>query len=137
MIINAEVTLYNRTVNPGTRKVEYFGHMSPCHYYCENKVITGDKGDGGLKHADVFKIRIPAEYLDGYVAPDEYAKLPYSPEMTAWTVEKEDLFILGTHDLRIKGIGDLQKTHRPYGMVDNYGDNRKRFIPHIRFGGCK
>ncbi len=88
MIINAEVTIYNRKVNPDTRKVEYFGHVSPCHYYCENKVITGDKGDGGLKHADVFKIRIPAEYLDGYVAPDEYAKLPYSPEMTAWTVEK-------------------------------------------------
>ena len=100
-------------------------------------MITGDKGDGGLKHADVFKIRIPAEYLDGYVAPDEYAKLPYSPEMTAWTVEKEDLFILGVYDLKINGIGDLQKTHRPYGMVDNYGDNRKGFIPHIRFGGCK
>ena len=108
MIINAEVTIYNRKVNPDTRKVEYFGHVSPCHYYCENKVITGDKGDGGLKHADVFKIRIPAEYLDGYVVPDEYAKLPYSPEMTAWTVEKEDLFILGVYDLKINGIGDLQ-----------------------------
>ncbi len=137
MIINAKVTIYNRRINPDTKKVEYWGHVSSCHYYCENKVITSDKGGGGLKYADVYKIRIPEVYLEGYVPPDEYMKLPYNTKMTAWTVDKGDLFILGEHNLRIKGISDLQKTLRPYGCVDNYGDNRKGGIPHIRFGGCR
>lgn len=128
MITNADMTIYNRVPDKGKKCFVYKAHYIPAvSFYTDQKVITGG---AEVKSADVYKIRIPEESLEGYLPPDEFARAPD----TGWSVENEDLFVTGKHG-EIAGIADLAELHRPYGKVSSWSDNRRGGLPHIRIGG--
>lgn len=128
MITNADLTIFNRVPDRVGKRWVYRGHYIPAvSFYTDQKVNVGDSG---VKSADIYKIRIPAENLDGYVSPAEFAG-----EYSGWTVDNDDLFVLGEYSGDISGIEDLRKTHRPFGVVTSWSDNRRGGSPHIRMGG--
>lgn len=128
MITNADMTIYNRVPDKKNKCFVYKAHYIPAvSFYTDQKVITGGTE---VKSADIYKIRIPAESLGGYLPPDEFARDPDA----GWSVENEDLFVIGKHG-DITGIADLAKLHRPYGKVNSWSDNRRGGQLHIRIGG--
>lgn len=128
MQTNASLTIYNRVPNVEKKCFEYKKHFIPeVHFFTDQKVEVGDVG---LKSADVYKIRIPGESLDGYAPSNE----PLLAEK--WTIEKDDLFVLGDGPAQIEGKAELTRMHKPYGMVKSWSDNRRGRNPHIRIGGA-
>lgn len=128
MLTNADITIFNKIPNQSKKCFEYVGHyISDVSFYTDQKVSVGD---GGLKSANVYKIRIQEESLEGYVLPDEFMKT-YS----GWTVNTGDLFVLGHYAGNITGVADLADCNRPYGIVNSWSDNRNGGLPHIRIGG--
>lgn len=132
MLTNESLTIYNKVPDREKKCFVYKKHYIPAvHFYTDQKT----KLEGtGVKSADIYKIRIPEEHLEGYVPPDIFVSLDAPKEY--WTVENEDLFIQGDGPEGIERIGDLVKLHKPYGAVKSWSDNRRGQQPHIRFGGA-
>ena len=64
MLTNADITIFNKIPNQSKKCFDYVGHyISDVSFYTDQKVSVGD---GGLKSANVYKIRIPEESLEGY-----------------------------------------------------------------------
>ena len=127
MITNADITLYHVWLNPETRKKEYRRNIiRNIHWYTNQKTAVGD---GGLRSADEYKIRIPLESCEGYLPPAEYQENPDGH----WTVENGDLFVRGGLDLEIGKTSELARYHP--GQVLSWSDNRHGNQPHIRIGG--
>lgn len=135
MLTNADLTIYNRKLNPETR--QYTWHRTELrgiHWYTDQKVQIGDKG---LVSADMIKIRIPiGNRYKPYLSPEEYAALPYGRHINYWTVENADLFVRGIVRDEITKESDLQKKHYVVGKVLSHSDNRRGHSPHIRIGGA-
>lgn len=128
MTTNADITIYNRIANREKARYEWRSHYIPAvSFYTDQK---SSFGDAGTKREDIYKIRIPEESLEGYKTPEEFHEDPG----TGWTVEKEDLFVVGQFG-EIDGIKDLEKLHRPYGTVKSWSDNRRGCTAHIRITG--
>lgn len=128
MITNADMTIFNKVADKENKRFVYRAHyISAVHFYTDQKATVGD---AGIKSADLYKIRIPEEQLSCYMTPEEFAR-----DQTGWTVDNDDLFVLGEYDKDIIGVGDLAKLHRPYGVVSSWSDNRRGGLPHIRIGG--
>lgn len=129
MNTNADLTIYNKRLNPITGKTEYQRTaVYGVHWYTNQKTTVIESG---LKSADEYKIRVPLESLDGYIAPQEYRAL----EDTAgvWTVENGDLFLRGACEKDITKPSELQGLNP--GQVLSWSDNRRGISPHIRIGG--
>lgn len=127
MITNADLTLYHIWINPETRKKEYHRTVvRNVHWYTDQKTALGD---GGLKSADEYKIRIPLESCTGYLPPMEYKGTTEG----SWTIENGDLFVCGVVDLEIEKASELSVYHP--GQVLSWSDNRRGSLPHIRIGG--
>lgn len=127
MITNADMTIYNRVVNKENKCYEWRAHYIPAvSFYTDQKASFGDAKE---KREDIYKIRIPGEHLEEYRTPEEF-----HDTYDYWTVDTDSLFVLGRHG-EITGIQDLEKLHRPYGMVKSWSDNRRGCSPHIRIGG--
>lgn len=128
MITNADMTIYNQVPNKEKKCHEWRAHYIPAvSFYTDQKASFGDAKE---KREDIYKIRIPEECLKEFKTPEEFHKAPDG----GWTVDKDSLFILGRHG-EITGIQDLEKIHRPYGIVRSWSDNRRGGLPHIRIGG--
>lgn len=131
MITNASMTIYNRVKNEQTGFYDYIRHFIPnVHWYTDQKTVVKD---GSIQSADVYKIRIPEEELNGYVSPAKYSAL--AKKNGTWTVENQDLFVKGSGPAEVKSVADLSKLHLEYGSVDSWSDNRFGGLPHIRIGG--
>lgn len=129
MITNADMTIYNKKINPSTGKTEYHRTViCGVHWYTKQKT---DVGENGLVSADEYKIRIPLESLTRYVLPEEYKAAEDVTDM--WTAENGDLFVKGVCDKDIEKLSDLQGLN--HGQVLSYSDNRFGSLPHIRIGG--
>lgn len=137
MITNASLTIYNRRKNVDTGFYEYVRHFIPAvHWHTDQKTKVSDEGSrSGIQSADIYKIRIPEEQLDGYVSPEEYYQVSEIELGEKWTVDNQDLFVKGECTVDIESVADLEKMHRTYGAVDSWSDNRFGGIPHIRIGG--
>lgn len=137
MITNADLTIYNRKLNPDTRQYTWHRTELPgIHWYTDQKVqiFAGDKG---LASADLIKIRVPTDARDKpYLPPEEYAALPYGGHTEYWTAENGDLFVRGIIQEEIAKESDLQNKHYVVGKVMSYSDNRLGRNPHIRIGGA-
>lgn len=137
MITNADITIYNRKLNPETRQYVWSRTViSDVHWYTDQKVqiLAGDKG---LSSTDLYKIRIPEEsFPPGYLPPQEYAALSFGEHSAHWTVENGDLFVQGIALDDIEKESDLVKKHYVVGKVMSYSDNRFGLNPHIRIGGA-
>lgn len=127
MTTNADITIYNAWLNPSLNKKIYRRTViRDVHWYTNQKTTVGE---GGLRSADEYKIRIPLESCDGYRPPDEYRNDPDGH----WTVENGDLFVRGILDLEICKASELARYHP--GQVLSWSDNRHGNQPHIRIGG--
>lgn len=137
MITNADITIYNRKLNPETRQYVWSRTViSDVHWYTDQKVqiLAGDKG---LSSADLYKIRIPKEsFPPGYLPPQEYAVLPFGEHRTYWTIENGDLFVHGIVPDEIEKESDLAKKHYVFGKVMSHSDNLFGLNSHIRIGGA-
>lgn len=137
MLTNADLTIYNRKLNPETRQYEWCRtELENIYWYTDQKVqILADSK--GLSSADLIKIRIPtAGRAKQYLPAEEYAALPISEQPAYWTVENGDLFVKGIVTDEIKKESDLQNKHYVIGKVLSHSDNRFGVSPHIRIGGA-
>nr|DAU84165.1 MAG TPA: hypothetical protein [Caudoviricetes sp.] len=127
MITNADLTLYHIWLSPETQKKEYRRTIiRNIHWYTNQKTTVGD---GGLRSADEYKIRIPLESCNDYLPPEAYRKNPDGH----WTVDNGDLFVRGELELDIEKASELSGYHP--GQVLSWSDNRRGSLPHIRIGG--
>lgn len=135
MIVNTDITIYNRKANPGTKRMDYCRTViKGVHWYTDQKVTVAEDG---LKSADAYKIRIPMDNReDNYLDPENYAALPWGEHKKYWTLENGDLFIKGAVTFEITRPSELQSLHKPCGRVQSYSDNRFGGLPHIRIGGA-
>lgn len=133
MIVNTDITIFNRKANPETRKMEYCRTiLYGVHWYTDQKTAVTDHG---LKSGDIYKIRIPMKNREGYIPPVEYAVLPWEKRQDYWTVENGDLFVKGVVNTGITKLSELYAQHHEIGQVYSYSDNRFGLNPHIRIGG--
>lgn len=137
MITNADITIYNRKLNPETRQYVWDRTViQGVHWYTDQKVqiLAGDKG---ISSADLYKIRIPeGSFPRGYLPPQEYAALPFGERTKHWTVENGDLFVQGIVPDEIEKESELAKKHYVVGKVMSHSDNLFGLNPHIRIGGA-
>lgn len=83
------VTIINRTTEKGLDT--YHCHiLHGVSWYAQNK-YTPDTG--GLKASKLYKIRIPASLLTGYLDPDQYTGA--AEKAALWTLAPGDKILLG------------------------------------------
>lgn len=83
------VTVINRTTENGI-DVYHCHILQGVSWYGQNKYSPNT---GGLKAAKLYKIRIPAALLKGYIDPDQYT---IAPDKTGlWTLAPGDKILLG------------------------------------------
>lgn len=133
MIVNADITLYNRRLDKTTRQYIYKRTvLCGVHWYTDQKVSVGDKG---LNSADSIKIRIPmVERKEVFLEPEEYAK---KESVTGFlTASNGDVFVKGILEDEIAKESDLEKKGLLFGRILSHSDNRRGLEPHIRIGGA-
>uniref|UniRef100_UPI004026125B DUF6751 family protein n=1 Tax=Blautia stercoris TaxID=871664 RepID=UPI004026125B len=133
MIVNADITLYNRKLDKGTRQYIYKRTiLYGVHWYTDQKVTVSDKG---LDSADSIKIRIPmAERRETFLEPEEYAR---KEDVTGFfTASNGDVFVKGILEDEIAKESDLEKKGLLFGRILSHSDNRRGLEPHIRIGGA-
>lgn len=132
MITNADITIYNRKLNPTTKLPEYqTTQIKGVHWYTDQKIAVSDKGAAS---ADIYKIRVPSmadQSGKTYAAPLEYAKAKGIENL--WTIQNQDIVVKGLLDLEIKKAMDLEGYEK--ATVVSFSDNRQGSLPHWRIGG--
>ena len=128
MIINSDLTIYNKKYDPESRMDTWYKTYIPeCHWKVDNKVV---QDDNGLTNQDTFKIRIPGKYELCYVDAEIYKDTEGASDV--WTIQKDDYVIQG------KGP-DIEKPSELPGRscrITSWSDNRANTtIPHFRIGG--
>ena len=115
MIVNADITLYNRRLDKSTRQ-----------YIYTRTVLWG---------VHSIKIRIPmAERRETFLEPEEYAR---KEDVTGFfTASNGDVFVKGILEDEIAKESDLEKKGLLFGRILSHSDNRRGLEPHIRIGGA-
>lgn len=127
MLTNAVVTIYHKYFDKTTKQSSFRRHVvSAAHWYADHRVNVDNAGISG---AEVYKVRIPDEYLADYLDPDAYLAAG-APE-TKWTVDQGDYFLKG-EGADITKPSDIQGR---YAQVRSFGDNRRGGLPHLRIEG--
>lgn len=132
MIVNGDITIYNRRYDPKTR-LDTWQRSVICgvHIYVDHKAAPGDNG---VNHADLYKIRIPAgaRSSQGYICAQEWRS---AAACAGWTLQNEDVVVLGICDLDIERPSDLSKSGLRFCRITSWADNRFGSLPHWRIGG--
>ena len=130
MLTNADITVYNSFLDPGSRmRVWHRTLIKGVWFYVGNKVSLTD---GGLVSADAYKVRIPVHADFGgsqYVLPNEYMG-----GADTWTLKNDDYIIKGSGP-DIEKPADLQKESWPAFKVTSWSDNHHGGLKHWRVGG--
>ena len=132
MITNADVTVYNRISGDSTHYDTWIRTvLHGVHVHVDHKnAVT----DNGLKSAEVYKIRIPADISEAgqYLPPDQFA---CCGGYGYWTIQNDDQIILGECQIAIERPADLKAVFRKHCKVTSWSDNRFGTTPHWRIGG--
>ena len=134
MITNADITLYNHYYDKSTRLDKWKKTViRGVHFYVDHKVSVGDNG---LNSADIYKIRIPvdADIQGEYLSEDEWIARGENV-MGRWTLQSDDIVVLGECDMNIDRPAQLKEAGRRYCKVTSWSDNRFGGLPHWRIGG--
>ena len=93
-------------------------------------------GDNGLNSADIYKIRIPvdADIQGEYLSEDDWIARGENV-MGRWTLQSDDIVVLGECDMNIDRPAQLKEAGRRYCKVTSWSDNRFGGLPHWRIGG--
>lgn len=92
MITNADVTVYNRISGDSTHYDTWIRTvLHGVHVRVDHKTAVTDNG---LKSAEVYKIRIPADIPEAgqYLPPDQFA---CCGGYGYWTIQNDDQIVLG------------------------------------------
>lgn len=133
MLVNASLTIFNRFPDGRSRKFVYVPHYIPnVWFHTDQKVSVGD---GGLKSADVYRIRIPYSECEDWLPPNDFADLT-DPE-GKWTVQNGDFFIVGEWTgNKVSGIEEIKKEFAGVvGRINSHSENFFGSSKHIRIGG--
>lgn len=134
MITNADITLYNHYYDKSTRLDKWKKTViRGVHFYVDHKVSVGDNG---LNSADIYKIRIPvdADIQGEYLSEDEWIARGENV-MGRWTLQSDDIVVLGECDMNIDRPAQLKEAGRRYCKVTSWSDNRFGGLQHWRIGG--
>lgn len=134
MITNADITLYNHYYDKDTRLDKWKKTViHGVHFYVDHKVSVGDNG---VNSADIYKIRIPvdADIQGEYLSEDDWIARGENV-MGRWTLQSDDIVVLGECDMNIDRPAQLKEAGRRYCKVTSWSDNRFGGLPHWRIGG--
>lgn len=134
MITNADITLYNHYYDKDTRLDKWKKTViHGVHFYVDHKVSVGDNG---VNSADIYKIRIPvdADIQGEYLSEDDWIARGENV-MGRWTLQSDDIVVLGECDMNIDRPAQLKEAGRRYCKVTSWSDNRFGVLPHWRIGG--
>lgn len=127
MVINADITIYSQVYNSVTGLDEYVRRViKGVRWYSDHKTSVGTTG---LVSADIYKVRIPAEKLTGYVLPQEYTGADGT-----WTIRKGDTIVKGIV-LPDVDPTTLESTYSEVMTVTSYADLRNGGLKHIKLEG--
>ena len=130
MLTNKDITLYNRKYNSQTRLDEWHRTIiKGVSCYMESKTSAGEKG---LQKANVLKVRIPTnvDVAKYYVDEKEFKQM--SDVQGKWTLQNDDIIVVGAHSQDIEKPSDLNIN---YHTIFTFSDNRRGSLPHWRVGG--
>ena len=99
MITNADVTVYNRISGDSTHYDTWIRTvLHGVHVHVDHKTAVTDNG---LKSAEVYKIRIPADIPEAgqYLPPDQFA---CCGGYGYWTIQNDDQIVLGECQIEIE-----------------------------------
>lgn len=129
---DADITIYNKKYDPGTRNDTWHRTvLRGVHIYCEHKVQLLATG---LVNADVYKIRVPTHVGTDkrYVPLGEYRR---SEDVSGlWTIQKGDYIVQGIGP-DISSLKELQEAGLDTCKVTAWSDNRRGSLPHWRIEG--
>lgn len=133
MLTNASLTIFNRFPDSQSRKFVYIPHYIPNVWFHTDQKIS--VGDGGLKSADVYKIRVPYSECVDWMPPNDFADLA-APE-GKWTVQNGDFFAVGKWSgIEVSGIEEIKKEFSgTVGRINSHSENFFGSLKHIRIGG--
>ena len=134
MITNADITLYNHYYDKDTRLDRWNRSVIyGVHVYVDHKVSAGDTG---VDRSSTYKIRIPvdAQCTNTYISEDEWQEKG-SGVLGDWTLQNDDLVVLGECGIDIERPADLQRLGKRYCKITSWSDNRFGGLPHWRIGG--
>lgn len=132
MITNMDVTVYNRKYDETTHFDTWSRTvLHGVHVYVDHKTAVTDNG---LKSAEVYKIRIPADIPEAgqYLPPDQFARCG---GYGYWTIQNDDQIVLGECQIEIERPADLKAVFQKHCKVTSWSDNRFGTTPHWRIGG--
>ncbi len=133
MLTNADITIFNRYVDLKMRKTIYIPHHVERVWFNADQKST--VSDGGIVSANEYKIRIPYSECDSWLPENDFLELETPGDN--WTVQKNDMFILGKwNGGSVDGIEDIRKEFS--GMVGKILSHSENFFgsqKHIRIGG--
>ena len=106
-------------------------HQCGVHVHVDHKTAVTDNG---LKSAEVYKIRIPADIPEAgqYLPPDQFA---CCGGYGYWTIQNDDQIVLGECQIEIERPADLKAVFQKHCKVTSWSDNRFGTTPHWRIGG--
>ena len=132
VITNADVTVYNRISGDSTHYDTWIRTvLHGVHVHVDHKTAVTDNG---LKSAEVYKIRIPADIPEAgqYLPPDQFA---CCGGYGYWTIQNDDQIVLGECQIEIEKPADLKAVFQKHCKVTSWSDNRFGTTPHWRIGG--
>nr|WP_207741616.1 DUF6751 family protein [Coprococcus comes] len=132
VITNADVTVYNRISGDSTHYDTWIRTvLHGVHVHVDHKTAVTDNG---LKSAEVYKIRIPADIPEAgqYLPPDQFA---CCGGYGYWTIQNDDQIVLGECQIEIERPADLKAVFQKHCKVTSWSDNRFGTTPHWRIGG--
>lgn len=132
MITNGDITVYNRISGDSTHYDTWIRTvLHGVHVHVDHKTAVTDNG---LKSAEVYKIRIPANIPEAgqYLPPDQFA---CCGGYGYWTIQNDDQIVLGECQIAIERPADLKAVFQKHCKVTSWSDNRFGATPHWRIGG--
>ena len=132
MITNSDITIYNRISGDSTHYDTWIRTvLHGVHVYVDHKTAVTDNG---LKSAEVYKIRTPADIPEAgqYLPPDQFA---CCGGYGYWTIQNDDQIVLGECQIEIERPADLKAVFQKHCKVTSWSDNRFGATPHWRIGG--
>lgn len=134
MLTNAEITIFNCFPDKDSKKFVYIPHYIPSVWFHTDQKISVTSG--GMVSADSYQIRIPRRVCEGWLPPEEFNSSSYP--MGRWTVQNDDLFIVGQWygSMQVSGIEEIKREFSGVvGKVLSHSENFFGSSPHIRIGG--
>lgn len=133
MLTNTDITIFNAFPDKKSKKIVYVPHHIDAVWFHKEKKT--EIVNGGLKSADIYKMRIPYEQCKTWIAEGEFQKKDGIAH--EWTIQNGDFFMIGRWTGgNVSGIEEIRENATGIvGKVLNHSENFFGGSKHIRIGG--